>query len=70
MVVEIKIANIVLPVVDILLGTCGLLLLNNLHEKCVKIKLYIAIVLIAIGFIAIIGARVIEKYMWWTSWGW
>lgn len=65
-----KIANIVLPVVGILLGTCGLLLLNNLHEKYVKFKLSIAIVLIAIGFIAVIGAAIIERYMWWTSWGW
>lgn len=65
-----KIANIVLPVVGILLGACGLLLLNNLHEKHVKLKLSIAIVLIAIGFIAVIGAAIIERYMWWTSWGW
>lgn len=65
-----KVANIVLPVVGILLGACGLLLLNNLHERYVKLKLSIAILLIAIGFIAVIGASVIEKYMWWTSWGW
>lgn len=65
-----KIANIVLPVVGILLGACGLLLLNNLHERYVKLKLSIAILLIVIGFIAVIGASVIEKYMWWTSWGW
>lgn len=65
-----KIANIVLPVIGLVLGVCGVLLLDHLYGKYYKLKLVIAIVLIAIGFIAIIGARVIEKYMWWTSWGW
>lgn len=65
-----KIANIVLPVIGIVLGICGVLLLDNLYGKHDKLKLVIAIVLLAIGFIAIISASVIEKYMWWTSWGW
>lgn len=67
---DMKIANIVLPVIGILTGICGLLLLNNLHGKHSKVRLAIGIVLIAIGFIAVIGAGVIERYMWWTSWGW
>lgn len=65
-----KIANIVLPVIGILLGLYGVLLFDNRYGKHEKLKLVIAIVLIVIGFITVIGAEVIEKYMWWTSWGW
>lgn len=65
-----KIAIIVLPVVGILLGICGFCLLNNLHGKHSKVILIAGIVLVAIGFIAVIGAGFIERYMWWTSWGW
>ncbi|MCX8721239.1 MULTISPECIES: hypothetical protein [unclassified Lactobacillus] len=65
-----KLAIIVLPVIGLILGVLGILILDNFFGEYTKIKQFIAIVLIAVGFILAISAGVIEHFMWWTSWGW
>lgn len=65
-----KIAIIVLPIIGLISGVFGVLILDNSFGKYTKIMQFIAIMLIAIGFIAVIGAGAIEHFMWWTSWGW
>lgn len=65
-----KLAIIVLPIIGLISGVLGMLILDNFFGEYSKIKQFIAILLIAIGFIAIISAGIIECYMWWTSWGW
>lgn len=46
----------------------GYILLNLKTER--KIVLVLAIALFAIGLILMIGSGILEKYMWWTSFGW
>ncbi|QYN56404.1 hypothetical protein GYM69_04335 [Lactobacillus panisapium] len=65
-----KIAIIVLPIIGLILGVLGVLILDNFFGEYTKIKQFIAIMLIAIGFILVISAGTIERFMWWTSWGW
>lgn len=65
-----KIAIIVLPIIGLISGALGFLIFGNFLGEYTKIKQFIAIMLIAIGFILIISAGAIECYMWWTSWGW
>ncbi|QYN53073.1 hypothetical protein [Lactobacillus panisapium] len=65
-----KIAIIVLPIIGLITGVLGVLILDIFFGEYTKIKQIIAITLIAIGFIAVIGAGAIEHFMWWTSWGW
>ena len=65
-----KIAIIVLPIIGLISGVLGVLILDNFFGEYTKIKQIIAITLIAIGFILVISAGAIEHFMWWTSWGW
>lgn len=65
-----KIAIIVLSIIGLISGVLGVLILDNFFGEYTKIKQFIAIVLIAIGFIAVISASAIEHFMFWTSWGW
>lgn len=65
-----KITIIVLPIIGLILGVLGVLILDNFFGEYTKIKQIIAITLIAIGFILVISTGVIERFMWWTSWGW
>lgn len=65
-----KLAIIVLPVIGLILGVLGILILDNFFGEYTKIKQFIAIILIAIGFILAISVGAIEHFMWWTSWGW
>lgn len=65
-----KLAIIVLPIIGLISGVLGMLILDNFFGEYTKINQFIAIMLIAIGFILIISAGAIECYMWWTSWGW
>lgn len=65
-----KIAIIALPIIGLILGVLGVLILDNFFGEYTKTKQFIAIMLIAVAFIAIIGAAIIKRYMWWTSWGW
>ena len=67
---KMKIAIIVLPIIGLILGVLGVLILDNFFGEYTKIKQFIAIMLIAIGFILVISAGTIERFMWWTSWGW
>lgn len=65
-----KIAIIVLPIIGLISGVLGVLFFDNFFGEYTKIKQFIAIMLIAIGFILVISAGAIECYMWWTSFGW
>lgn len=65
-----KIAIIVLPIIGLISGVLGVLILDNFFGEYTKNKQIIAITLIAIGFILVISAGAIEHFMWWTSWGW
>lgn len=65
-----KIAIIVLSIIGLISGVLGVLILDNFFGEYTKNKQIIAITLIAIGFILVISAGVIERFMWWTSWGW
>ena len=46
----------------------GYILLELRSEK--NLAFGIALILIAVGFILIVGSLILEKYMWWTSLGW
>lgn len=52
----------------LLFGVIGYILLEFRSEK--NLAFGIALVLIAVGFILIVGSIILEKYMWWTSLGW
>lgn len=67
---KMKIAIIVLPIIGLITGVLGVLILDNFFGEYTKTKQIIAITLIAIGFILVISAGVIERFMWWTSCGW
>ncbi len=55
-------------IIGVISCVIGYILLNLKTER--KIVLVLAIALFAIGLILMIGSGILEKYMWWTSFGW
>lgn len=52
----------------LIFGIIGYMLLELKSEN--NLIFGIALALIAVGFILMIGSGILEKYMWWTSFGW
>lgn len=55
-------------IIGVISCVIGYILLNLKTER--KIVLVLAIALFAIELILMIGSGILEKYMWWTSFGW
>lgn len=55
-------------IIGVIFCVIGYILLNLKTER--KIVLVLAIALFVIGLILMIGSGILEKYMWWTSFGW
>ena len=55
-------------IIGVISCVIGYILLNLKTER--KTVLVLAIALFAIGLILMIGSGILEKYMWWTSFGW
>ena len=52
----------------LIFGIIGYMLLELKSEN--NLIFGIALALIAVGLILMIGSGILEKYMWWTSFGW
>ena len=55
-------------IIGVISCVIGYILLNLKTER--KIISVLAITLFVIGLVLMIGSGILEKYMWWTSFGW
>jgi len=63
-----KVIYFLCEILGLILCVIGYILLEVRSEK--NLEFGLALVLIAVGFILIVGSLILEKYMWWTSLGW